>query len=270
MRLKENSDETVPVELIFQSILGTDIQRQKANMRLSRQGVPPVLRQRCRHRGVEVRSELGSAAARCQRKQQFRQNAMQPSPFHTARVDETNWTRRRSNSSSFDLPVGWNMLHTANDLLQGADYAAGFIGGAQIGAINYRQSLPVNSRVLSFSKFAQYYRGLGKLGKGLGRAGAAGTVITTYLDYKAMQQGQIGTGRFIYRTTGTVNSIVSSIYVGMMFGGPYGVAAGLVVGLAFVGGEIAYDQVSRLVDELTEGIADMERALSTGTWVPSF
>ena len=265
MHLKKNSDETVPVELIFQSILGTDIQCQKANMRLSRQGVPRALRQRCRHRGVELRSKLGSAVARRQRRQEHKRFIYPTTQKN--RADTTTYPNQTSFTSS---PLRWDILYNVNDLLKGANYASGVVGSAQVGMLRYRQSLPVSSRVLSFPKFARYYRGLGTLSRGLGTIGTAGTIIGTSADYNAMQKGDMSEERFAFRTTGTGSSIVASIYVGTQFGGPYGAGAGAFVGFVFWGAELGYEVVNKILDEFTKGTADMVDAVKKGTWKPHY
>lgn len=265
-RSNYNSNKTVAIELLFQSMLGTDVERQKANMKLSRQGVPGSLRTRCRQRGVELRSRLGSAAARCQRRQEHKR-PIYPTTQRN-RADTTTHPNRTPFPSS---PFGWDILHNVNDLLKGSNYASGLVGGAQVGMLRYRQSLPVSSRVLSFPKFARYYRGLGVVGKGFGKAsGYVGAPLSVGMDYHAMQKGNISEERFAYRTTGTASSIVASTYVGSQFGGPYGAGAGAFVGFVFWGAELGYDVVNKIFDEFTKGTADMVDAMKKGTWKPHY
>ena len=85
-----------------------------------------------------------------------------------------------------------------------------------------------------------------------------------------MQQGQIGTGCFIYRTTATVISIVSAMYVDAISGAPYGAGWGAFVAFVFAGGEVAYEVVTNLIDEFTKGIAEAEQALRSGIWIPGY
>ena len=260
-RSNYNRSEAVATELLFQSMLGTDIQRQKANMRLSRQGLPGSLRTRCRQRSIEMRSRLGSAVACCQRRQEHKYPI-----YPTTSTNRVGATRHPNRPPATSSSFGWDILQNVDYLLTGASYASGTIGGAQVGMLKYRQSLPIDSRVLSFPKFAQYYRGLGVAQRSLGKISRLGIPISTYSDYKSMRQGRISETRFAYRSSGTASSLITSLVVG----GASGAGWGAFVAFVFAGGEVAYEVVTNLIDEFTKGIAEAEQALRSGIWIPGY
>ena len=163
---------------------------------------------------------------------------------------------------------GGDYLGTANNWLNGAGYASGGFGAVQIGMLEYRQSLPLMSRIGTFSRFSSSYRLLGTSSKALGGAANwAGAPLTTYLDYSAMQNGEISGARFAYRTTGTVSSIGGGAAIGWAFGGPYGAAGGAIIGAGFVAGEFVYDGVRNAWNLTINQISNFENALKSG-WYP--
>lgn len=150
------------------------------------------------------------------------------------------------------------------DIGTGADYASGVIGLTQIGMLEYRMSLPLSSKIGTFSSFSTTYRGLGVASKTLGRVGYAGGGIGVYLDYKSLQSGEIGLGRLGYRT----GSLGASIYTGAAIGGPWGAAGGAAVGGISIGCEYIYDNMLQpLWREVNYQIWNFENALKNG-WYP--
>ena len=140
-------------------------------------------------------------------------------------------------------------------------------GGVQIGMLEYRQSLSVNSKIGTLPKFKIGYGKVGFASRALGKAGTAGSLVGTYMDYNAMQAGEISPGRFSYRLGGTVSSIAGAALIGAEFGGPYGALGGTAIGLIFVGGEMAYDGLVWFGDQLSQGMVQTENALKNG-WYP--
>lgn len=146
----------------------------------------------------------------------------------------------------------------------GADYASVVIGLIQIGMLEYRMSLPLSSKIGTFSSFSNIYRDLGVASKTLGGVGYVGGGIGVYLDYKSLQSGEISLGRFGYRT----GSLVASIYTGAAIGGPWGAVGGAAVGGISIGCEYIYDNMLQpLWREVNYQIWNFENALKNG-WYP--
>ena len=122
-----------------------------------------------------------------------------------------------------------------------AGYASGVLGTTQIGMFEYRQGLSLNSKVGTFSRFRSIYGGLGTASRTLGRISTATVPLAVYLDYSAMSSGQIGIGRFAYRTVGVGASIGTGAAVGSSLGGYWGAAAGAATGGIWWMVEQAYD-----------------------------
>lgn len=149
-------------------------------------------------------------------------------------------------------------LGLLRDIGTGADYASGVIGLTQIGMLEYRKSLPLSSKIGTFSRY------LGYASQSLGYVGYAGGAASVYLDYKLWQSEKIGLGRFGYRT----GSLVLSIYTGAAIGGPLGAVGGAAVGGISVGCEYTYDNVLQpLWREVNYQIWNFENALKNG-WYP--
>ena len=100
-----------------------------------------------------------------------------------------------------------------------ASYGSGVIGLTQIGMLEYRMSLPLSSKIGTFSRFSATY---GSLGRFSGRLGTAGALVGVGFNINALSTGEIGAGRFGYR----LGSLGVSIGTGAMIGGPWGAAAG--------------------------------------------
>ncbi len=155
-------------------------------------------------------------------------------------------------------------LRALKDIGTGADYAAGVIGLTQAGMLEYRMSLPLSSKIGTFSSFSRTYQGLGVASKTLGRVGYAAAGVGVYLDYKSMKSGEISIGRFGYRT----GSLGASVGTGAAVGGPWGAAAGALVGGVSIGAEYVYDSfLVPIGREISYQIWNFEKALKNG-WYP--
>jgi hypothetical protein len=127
--------------------------------------------------------------------------------------------------------------------------------------LKYRMSLPISSKIGTLSSFSTTYRGLGVASKSLGFVGYAGGLSVVYLDFISLQSGEIGLGRFGYRT----GSFGLSIYTGAAIGGPWGAVGGAAVGGISVGCEYTYDNVLQpLWREVNYQIWNFENALENG------
>ena len=159
-------------------------------------------------------------------------------------------------------------LGTTNNWLNGAGYLSGGIGAVQIGMLDYRSSLHLSSKIGTFSRFSSTYRTLGATSKVLGRtANWGGGPLTTYLDYRAMQSGEISSSRFAYRTTGTIGSIGGGYLIGLVAGNPWGAAGGVFIGAGFVAGEYIYDGTSYVWNETLRQISNFNKGIESG-WYP--
>jgi hypothetical protein len=156
-------------------------------------------------------------------------------------------------------------LGVLKNVTDGANYASGVIGLTQIGMLEYRMSLPLSSKIGTFSSFSSTYRGLGFASKTLGRSATyIGAPLTIGFDYSAYRNGEISGARFGYRTV----SLGVSIGTGAAIGGPWGAAAGAAVGGISIGAEYIYDNVLvPLGNEIQYQIWNFENAIRNG-WYP--
>lgn len=99
-----------------------------------------------------------------------------------------------------------------------------------------------------------------KTGKVLGSAGYVAAGASTYINYRSMNDGEISTSLFSYRTVGTGVAIGVGIYVGA-------VPAALVGGSVWVG-EQMYNGVSLAIDKINQFCNDFNTAVSSGKWYP--
>ena len=70
-----------------------------------------------------------------------------------------------------------------------------------------------------------------------------------------------------FRTTGTFSSLYIAATVGTAYGGPYGFAAGTLVGGTFTAGEMAWDGVVWFGDQVSQAAGQFNNAWRSG-WVP--
>jgi len=117
----------------------------------------------------------------------------------------------------------------------------GLLGLTQVGLLETRKLLPIHSKVGSFTKFASAYKGLGFARKTFGRFGYTFVAVDVAIDYSDMQNGLISPERFAYRTSGNAASVGGAVLIGSAYGGPWGAAAGALIGGTFYAGEKFYD-----------------------------
>ena len=181
------------------------------------------------------------------------------------KANRENAGKSFSNNTS---PLGISqMLKNVNDYLGFIGVADGLRGLTQRGMLDYRNSMSINSKIGSFSRFSGAYRSFSIAGKVLGRTGNAGAGISLYIDYSALQKGEINIGRFAYRSTGTAGSIIGGVLIGGKAGGPIGAVGGFLIGGSFWAGEQIYDGYNFLMREATQGINDFENGIGNG-WTP--
>lgn len=171
-----------------------------------------------------------------------------------------------TSSSSFSMDDLSALIQTGGNLLQGAGNAEGGIAAVQIAMLEYRKEFP---KVGTFKQFSTAYKPFGVLRRALGPLGTVGTVVGVGMDYQAMRNGEISTGRFAWRAGGALTSIGVGAYIGGQFGGPWGAAAGTGVGIATVGGELAYDGYMYWHTEMSKGLGNIESGLRSG-WIPKW
>jgi len=148
-----------------------------------------------------------------------------------------------------------------DDVGNAGSYASGAIGLTQIGMLEYRMALPLSSKIGTFGRFSSTYSSLGRFG---GRLGTAGALVGVGYNINALSTGEIGTGRFVYRT----GSIGASIGVGAAIGGPWGAVGGAAVGGILTGFEYIYDNMLvPLGNEIQYQIWNFENAIKNG-WYP--
>jgi hypothetical protein len=156
---------------------------------------------------------------------------------------------------------GWHLPMAIDDVGNAASYASGAIGLTQIGMLEYRMALPLSSKIGTFGWFSSTYSSLGKFG---GRLGTAGALVGVGYNINALSTGEIGTGRFVYRT----GSIGASIGAGAAIGGPWGAVGGAAVGGISTGFEYIYDNMLvPLGNEIQYQIWNFENAIKNG-WYP--
>jgi RHS repeat-associated protein len=149
-------------------------------------------------------------------------------------------------------------------LLEYSGSGEGTVGFAQILALEYRKSLPLESKLGTFGKFSSLYRPLGAIRRVLGPAGNVGTIVGIGMDYQAMENGEISQGRFAFRAVGGLTSIAASAYVGAQFGGPWGAVAGTAVGLGVYATEKSYDGFMWWMEEMSRNLGNIESSLRSG------
>jgi RHS repeat-associated protein len=186
----------------------------------------------------------------------------------TAFMSEENKPKPKSKLSPALTNTLLKRSGTVNSWLNYAGTGSGFAGALQIGMSEYRESLPIMSKIGTFAKFSAEYRLVGVTGKVLGGASTyVGGPLNTYLDYRSMRSGEIGAGRFAYRTSGTLFSTFAGPAIGAEFGGPYGALAGALIQGGAWAGEKSYDGFMSWLDATSKYISDFNRAVSNG-WVP--
>ena len=158
-------------------------------------------------------------------------------------------------------------LNSANQWLGYSGNTEAVFGGAQIGMINYRQSLSLSSKVGTFGRFSYAYSTLGSLRGWAGRAGYLSAGLNMYVDYKLWQSGEIGVNRFRYRSAGTLGSLGTGIVLGLAYGGPWGAIGGAMVSGVSWAGEQMYDGYMDWNRQMSIFLTDFERGINNG-WVP--
>jgi uncharacterized protein RhaS with RHS repeats len=173
---------------------------------------------------------------------------------------ENNWNKTGPGDPKKNKPgskVDRGGLNTANDWLGYAGFGEAALRTTQIGMAEYRRTLSISSKIGTFSKFSSTYRAVGITGKVLGGAATyVGAPLNTYLDYKSMQNGEIGAGRFSYRSAGTAIGIGVGFY--------FGAVPGATVGGLGWSGEKSYDAFNTWLDATAKYITDFNRAVSNG------
>jgi hypothetical protein len=86
-----------------------------------------------------------------------------------------------------------------------------------------------------------------------------GAPISVGANAYELYNGDIGWGRFGYRTGGTALSIYATVQTGVI--------PGLIVGGSVWGGEKSYDGASWFFDQFTKAIGQINYGLNNG-WVP--
>jgi hypothetical protein len=92
-------------------------------------------------------------------------------------------------------------------------------------------------------------------GEVTGFAGNVGAGLDVGLNIYLYNTGDIGTGRFIYRMTGTGASVASGII--------FTPAAGVGVGMSFSTGEMSYDATTSWFDHFTQAINQLNNQWSS-------
>lgn len=138
---------------------------------------------------------------------------------------------------------------------------------AQFGMLAAREAQPIMSKIGTFGKFRAGYGTLTKTRNVLGSVGYAGAMLNTYLDYKSWGDGDIGIGRFGFRTTGTFSSLGGGIAIGSAYGGPWGAVCGAIISGSFWAGEKAYDGYMWWQTQMGIFLNNCENGLKNG-WVP--
>jgi hypothetical protein len=142
-----------------------------------------------------------------------------------------------------------------------ASYSSGFLGLLQIGMIEYRMALPLSSKIGTFSRFSITYSGLSTFS---GRLSFAGALIGIGSNINELNSGKIGVGRFTYRNS----SIITSMIVGAEIGGPWGAVTGATIGGMSYGFEYIYDNyLVPFGNEVKYQKKNFENAIKNG-WYP--
>ncbi len=159
-----------------------------------------------------------------------------------------------------DANQGGKGLNAANDWL---GYAGNY---GEPGAILLGKSLDavynsssITTQIWNYGRYAAASKAIGVTGKVMGAAGYAGAALNTYVDYKSMKNGEIGEGRFTYRTAGTAVGVGVGVY--------FGAIPGTIVGGLGWAGEKSYDGFMIWLDATSKYVSDFNRGLSNG-WYP--
>ena len=160
-----------------------------------------------------------------------------------------------------------NFKRTAEFVSNTGSYVSAGIGGVEISLSKYGNLSSINELIENSPGLRGVYRNLGTATKALGGIGTISSIWGLGYDFRAMQTGKISVGRFTYRTTGFGASLATGILVGAAFAGPYGAVAGAAVGLVFVGGEAAYDNLYPNLNVIGREIGNLENAVRKG-WIP--
>ena len=152
-------------------------------------------------------------------------------------------------------------LITTQEWLSFAGLSEGVFEVAKSKITEYKMILPFDKKIQLSYKF------MGLSGKLTGTAGIGGEILDVMNNHHAMENGQISKSRFIFRASGSVLSLTSSIYVGATFGGVYGAATG-----AFISGNIwlyekAYDSYTNWKRQMSGFLSNYETGLRHG-WMP--
>jgi RHS repeat-associated protein len=156
------------------------------------------------------------------------------------------------------------------DMVNYADYTEGFVGGLQLGMIEYRTAQPIMGRIGNFSTFSKIYSKLGTTRRWIGGASTyGGTLISIGLNADSwLNKESIGGGKFAYRTAGDLSSVAGGSLIGSMRGGPQGAIGGTIITALFWAGEQLYDGAIFGIDQISIYCSDFNRAISSGTWYP--
>ena len=121
------------------------------------------------------------------------------------------------------------------------DAANATVAAKQIRMIELRRILSVNDKIGSYRKFAAKYSKIVKVGKVLGYASNAASVLSSGKDIYDYSTGEISSARLTYKLSTTVASAGAGALAGTEFGGPIGTAVGFLGGLTSTAGEMIYD-----------------------------
>lgn len=113
-----------------------------------------------------------------------------------------------------------------------------------------RLSLPVLSKIGTFSRFGNTYNSLGIGAKFCGRVGYVGTFASSFLDYKSWQSGEITGGLFVFRTGTNITALAAAVAAGGSAGGIIGGGIG-TYGVMI---EYAADKITQWCDEFTNSL----------------
>ena len=145
--------------------------------------------------------------------------------------------------------------------------------GTQIGMLNYRQGISIAGKLGTFRYFSSTYRTIGFGTKVLGTTStyvAAPLSIGMDVHDATLPEGDpnhIGTGRAMFRITGTLSSILIGAKVGSASGTPLGVAAGAGVGGVFTAFELSWDGIVWFGNELSRAAVQFNNGWRSG-WLP--
>ena len=122
-----------------------------------------------------------------------------------------------------------------------SEYGEAGIATRQLIMTEARSSMTVSERIGTFSKFAAKYQRLSRIRGLLGKANNGLNIFETSSNIFDYGSGEISGASLSYKLGTTAASIGTSSAVGTEFGGPWGAAAGFIVGLGSAAGEIIYN-----------------------------